>query len=158
MSAADFTFTAYDPADVPQLAALMQQAFPPSFGEAWSAAQLAGVLGLPQVGGEAAWAGGGLAGFSLYRQVADEAELLLVAVLPAWRQQGLGRLLVERVATAALAGGAALLFLEVREGNLPAQNLYTRMGFTPIGRRAAYYRGADGLPYDAVTMRLDLSK
>ena len=158
MSAPSFHFTPYDLADVPQLAALMEAAFPPAFGEAWSAAQLAGVLGLPQVSGERAAQHGVLMGFSLFRQVADEAELLLVAVLPQFRQQGLGRLLVERVATAALAGGARLLFLEVREGNLAAQALYTRMGFAPIGRRAAYYRGADGQLYDAVTMRLDLSK
>lgn len=158
MSARGFQFSPLDLADVPALAALMQQAFPQAFGEAWSAAQLTGVMGLPQVGGECVRLGDALIGFTLFRQVAQEAELLLVAVAPAWRQQGLGQLLVERMATAALAGGADMVFLEVRESNSPALRLYTRMGFTPMGRRAAYYRGADGQAHDAVTMRLDLSK
>ena len=144
--------------DVAELAALMQQAFPQAYGEGWSAAQLRGVLSLPQVGGERLLQDDKLVGFSLFRQVADEAELLLVAVLPALRGQGLGRQLVDRVATAALAGGAASLFLEVRDGNQAAQRLYGHMGFAPIGQRKAYYRGADGQPHDAVTMRLDLRK
>jgi len=158
MSTMAFHFAPMTLGDVPQLAELMQHAFPQAFGEAWSAEQLAGIMDLPQVGGERVEYAGRLAGFSLFRHVAQEAELLLVAVMPHWRQQGLGQMLVERVAHLALHRGAETLFLEVRDGNLAAQSLYTRLGFTAVGRRKAYYRGADGFPHDAVTMRLDLSK
>jgi ribosomal-protein-alanine N-acetyltransferase len=46
--------------------------------------------------------------------------------------------------------GSTRLFLEMREGN-PAEALYRRAGFEPIGRRRNYYRGSAKGPLDAIT-------
>jgi len=46
--------------------------------------------------------------------------------------------------------GAARLFLEMRDGN-PAESLYRRAGFEPVGRRRNYYRNAAKGPLDAIT-------
>ena len=61
-----------------------------------------------------------------------------LAVLPAYRRQGVGRLLVEHVATKARALGGCKLTLEVREDNAVARQLYAHCGFGAI----AYADGA----------------
>jgi ribosomal-protein-alanine N-acetyltransferase len=90
-------------------------------------------------------------GFSLFRTVADEAELLLLAVAPDHQHRGIGRLLLEQFVEQARAAGARRVHLEVRDGN-PAVELYRSAGFRPAGRRPNYYRGSDGRQYDAITL------
>jgi ribosomal-protein-alanine N-acetyltransferase len=45
-------------------------------------------------------------------------------------------------------------FLEVRESNYPAQQLYESFGFTAVGRRASYYQRP---MEDAVVLRAAIS-
>jgi len=52
-----------------------------------------------------------------------------IAVLPAYRGQGLSRLLLEEVEREARARGCCKLTLEVLEGNHPALRSYERFGF-----------------------------
>lgn len=78
----------------------------------------------------------------LARRVADEAELLIVAVLPKARRHGLARALMRDL----IAWAPARLFLEVAEDNIAAQALYAAMSFTAVGRRPDYYgQGRDAL-------------
>lgn len=60
-----------------------------------------------------------------------------LAVIPAYRRQGVGQLLLEQVAAKGRELGCCKLTLEVREDNTPAQQLYQRMGF----RHVAYAGG-----------------
>ena len=79
---------------------------------------------------------GEVAGFLLTRQTAPgEREILNMAVHPTWRRKGVAKELLGRV----LNGTADEWFLEVRESNLAAQNLYKSLGFSPVGRRENYY-------------------
>jgi ribosomal-protein-alanine N-acetyltransferase len=66
-----------------------------------------------------------------------EREILLLAVDPANRRQGVGRALVE--AELASASKGTTWFLEVRESNIAAISLYKAVGFTASGRRPGYY-------------------
>ena len=91
-------------------------------------------------------------GFSLQRVIADEAELLLLAVAPAWQRRGIGRALLGHFIDDARARGAHRLHLEVRDGN-PAIRMYRLAGFDLAGRRSKYYHGADGQLFDAVDVR-----
>lgn len=142
------------PADLPAVARLMEAAFEPCYGEAWSREQLNGVLSLPGVWGDATLVEQDrLAGFALTRQVIDEAELLLIAVDAELRRQGLARRLVEQALGSARDHGARSIYLEVRDGNVAATCLYRAFAFEAVGRRENYYRGADGRQYDAITMR-----
>jgi ribosomal-protein-alanine N-acetyltransferase len=50
----------------------------------------------------------------------------------------------------------ARLFLEVEDGNAPAERLYRAAGFTVVGQRAGYYAKPDGGRALAHVMRLDL--
>jgi ribosomal-protein-alanine N-acetyltransferase len=150
--------------DLPRLMAVMNAAFEPKWGEAWTRRQVEDSLltgfcnyflvspsGKPVANGEQA------AGFTLSRTIAGETELLLLAVDPQCRRQGLGTVLVEALARDALAKGASRLFLEMRRGN-PAEHLYRRLGFEPVGERPNYYRTNEGQRIDAVTFARTLLK
>lgn len=82
---------------------------------------------------------GSLAGYAAFWSVLDEGQITNIAVAPAWRRRGLGRMLLEAVVRQAQAEGLRLLFLEVRPSNLAARRLYESAGFQPAGRRRGYY-------------------
>ncbi len=144
------------PDDVPLLGRIIGEAFDPRFGEAWTTAQLAGALGIADTWAQLGRNDGEAFGFSLTRRILDEAELMLVAVRPAARGKGCGRLLVEGAMETARLRGARTMFLEVRDGNETALRLYESLDFTAAGRRQNYYTGAAGERFDAITMRRDL--
>ncbi len=135
---------------------VMEQAFDPRHGEGWNRAQCLAMIGLPGV-----WLtlardrAGEPVGFSLCRAVLDDAELLLIATVPAIRGQGVGSLLLDAAIRGAGDRGAIRLHLEVRDGN-PAVRLYERHDFVMMGRRPGYYGGADGTRRDALTLSRSL--
>ena len=122
-----------------------------AFSAPWDAAAIDALLG--QAGVFAIEAPGG---FILIRAVADEAEILTLAVDPVVRRQGLGTRLVHEGAASAAARGAARLFLEVADDNHPALALSTRAGFTDAGHRPGYYARPDGSRRDALILALNL--
>jgi ribosomal-protein-alanine N-acetyltransferase len=137
--------------DLDAVMAIMNDSFDPCYGEAWTAPQCAGLLPMPGVWLTLARDGVEVIGFSLGRALADEAELLLLAVKGKDQNRGVGRLLLDAFTRHASERGAQRLHLEVREGN-HAVNLYRRAGFTQVGRRLNYYNGRDGQIYDALTL------
>jgi [ribosomal protein S18]-alanine N-acetyltransferase len=137
--------------DLDAIMAVMRDAFDPRFGEAWTAAQLIGVLAMPGCHVAIARSHSTI-GFALARTILDETELMLIAVDPAQRRQGTGRALIDAIRDQAARIGSKSIFLEVRDGN-PATALYVQSGFSPCGRRSNYYRGANGEIFDAVTYR-----
>ncbi|RSY79654.1 GNAT family N-acetyltransferase [Sphingomonas koreensis] len=138
------------PADIATLNAIMADAFDPRFGEAWTPSQCLGMIALPGVWFSIAWSGNRPAGFALARAVADEAELLLLAIRPAFRRSGIGTALLRSIVADAHERGAEMLHLEVRANN-EAIRLYRNEGFEKIGERHDYYRGNDGKLFDAHT-------
>ena len=93
-------------------------------------------------------------GFALVQVVADEAELLTLAVDPVYQRRGIATTLMNAWMTSVKATEA---FLEVAADNAPAQALYHKHGFAITGRRARYYRRPDGSAVDAVLMRAALT-
>ena len=134
---------------------VMNDAFDPDFGEAWTAAQCLSTLAMP--GGQLliAKSGGAVVGFALSRGVIDEEELLLIGTLQSARRKGVGRQLIAGLSQTCAELGRSTLFLEVREGN-NAYIFYTSMGFLPIGRRHGYYKSMRGNKHDSITMALAL--
>ena len=113
----------------------------------WTAAEFAGLLDSPH-----AFLLARPKGFLLGHVVADQAELLTLAVAPDARRQGIARDLVAEFAATSRARGAARAFLEVAADNGPAQALYLAAGWRESGRRRRYY----GPDLDAIVMTLDL--
>jgi ribosomal-protein-alanine N-acetyltransferase len=141
-----------DARDIAAVDALMVAAFDPRFGEAWTRSQCMGVLAMPGVRLTLALVDDTPAGFAMVRSVMDEAELLLLAVDPAFRRRGIAGALLRAVIAEAQATGIADLHLEVRAGN-EAVMLYTTQGFAKVGERRGYYRGKTGQSFDAHTYR-----
>lgn len=140
--------------DLDAVMEVMSQSFRPCFGEAWTRSQVAGILPMPGVWLGIARTGDIIVGFSLRRAIGGESELLLLAVHRACQRQGIGRVLLEDFIDGSRAVGAERLHLEVRDGN-EAVALYSDAGFRVAGRRKGYYRGGDGIHYDALTMVLE---
>jgi ribosomal-protein-alanine N-acetyltransferase len=142
--------------DVDRIMAVMEAAFEPAFGEAWTRRQVEDALIVGNchyllIGPDGEMAPKGAAvGFSLSRHGFCEEELLLFAIVPAQRKKGLGQRLLEYFADSARSRKADRLILEMRRGN-PAERLYRTFGFRPIGERPKYYRTPDGNRIDAIT-------
>lgn len=130
------------------MAAIHGAAFSP--GRAWSAGEISSLIKAP--GGFAVTAP---AGFALGRAIAGEAELITIAVDPAARGAGQGRLLLAAFEAQARARGATAGFLEVAADNPVALGLYRAAGWAETGRRRGYYARAEGT-VDALTFAKQL--
>jgi len=143
--------------DIDSVMRVMDAAFGDRFGEAWTRSQLGGIL--PMSGVSLVLARDPQSpeaiGFSLFRTVADESELLLIAVMPNEHRRGIGSMLLEDVLDRARNNGVSRVHLEVRDGN-SAVSLYREAGFSPVGRRRNYYHAADGRRFDAITLAYQL--
>lgn len=71
--------------------------------------------------------------------IIDEAHVTNVGVLPEYRGEGVGEFLMRSLIAVAKERGANMMTLEVRKSNYVAQNLYSKLGFEPIGIRRGYY-------------------
>jgi ribosomal-protein-alanine N-acetyltransferase len=71
--------------------------------------------------------------------VAGEFHINNIAVAPEHRGQGIADALLRVGLGEAVARGARVAVLEVRESNAPARALYARWGFAMAGRRKRYY-------------------
>jgi len=85
-----------------------------------------------------------ITGFILVRQVADEAEIITLAVARQNRRQGVGYALLDAALRYFYHQRVQKLFLEVEEKNHGALSLYRRFGFEEMGRRRGYYQTAEG--------------
>ncbi|HXG89071.1 MAG TPA: ribosomal protein S18-alanine N-acetyltransferase [Vicinamibacterales bacterium] len=80
-----------------------------------------------------------VAGFCAFWKVVDQIHINNLAIRPALRHSGLGRLLLSRVLNEARGMGAPNATLEVRRSNDAARRLYEGAGFFLAGVRASYY-------------------
>ena len=71
--------------------------------------------------------------------VLDEGYISNVAVSPDYRRQGIADALIDGLVSRCISLKLAFVTLEVRESNAPAIALYTKHGFSPVGRRKNYY-------------------
>lgn len=144
-------------ADIDSVMTVMDSAFGKRFGEAWTRSQLAGILPMAGVTLMLAREDGRdeVIGFSLFRAVADESELLLLGVLEDRQRRGVGGHLLGDFLERNRNDGVERVHLEVRDGN-PAVEMYRNAGFSPVGRRRNYYYAPNGQRFDAITLAFQL--
>jgi [ribosomal protein S18]-alanine N-acetyltransferase len=123
----------------------------------WSEESVSGTLSLPDTVAFLAPASAEPRGCALLRIVADEAEILTVAVLPPARRKGLGAQLVAACLDEAAAAHVRRLHLEVGASNAAARAPYARAGFAEAGRRPGYYRRVNGRD-DALLMACNIAQ
>ena len=156
------------------MSAQLQFSLPPSQREPLTLADLDAVMAIEQSVYPFAWSRGNFidslaAGYSavVLRDPAgppcaycvampgvQEMHLLNITVAPAWQHRGLARHLLDGLLADCRQADAAWLWLEVRESNQRAREVYRRYGFEQVGWRRSYYPAAAGQREDAVVMRL----
>ena len=124
--------------DRPELSEYAAELEKECFADPWSREAIEKTAGggspayvLMRDGRPAAWAASLIA--------ADEGEIGRIAVGPQFRKRGLGTVLLKHMLEEGGRAGVRAWFLEVRESNEAAVNLYKSAGFVPVGRRRAYY-------------------
>jgi [ribosomal protein S18]-alanine N-acetyltransferase len=136
------------PADATAIAAVHKA----SFQRGWGEEEIYRLLIEKNIIAHRAMIGRAMAGFILSRLAAGEAEILSVAIAPAWRKRRLARPLLD-LHLRRLAGlGVRTVFLEVDKNNAPARALYKRAGFVEVGQRQGYYQSGAA----ALVLRRDL--
>jgi len=110
---------------------------------AWSGTALASTFKRDSSHFLIGWQREEIAGFIAGRRVADEGEILNLAVKPSYRRYGVGKALVKALMELFAREAVLQVFLEVRESNAAAVAFYQSLGFRQVGRRALYYREPD---------------
>ena len=112
------------------------------------------------VAGYTAWTlnhvDGDLIGYCVAMPGVDEMHLLNITVAPAARRRGHARRLLGELVQLCRLRQAGRLWLEVRESNSQAREVYGRLGFAQVGRRKGYYPAPAGRREDALVMSLDV--
>ncbi len=75
----------------------------------------------------------------------NEGRIYTLGVLPDFRGRGIGRLLLEKLEEELAMLGIEKCCLEVMEGNTPALQLYSKMGYRKVGVIKRYYGNRDGI-------------
>ena len=94
---------------------------------------------------------GELLSYVIGRIIAPEGEIYRVATVPDARRRGIAYRLIDYALKTEKGHGLESVFLEVREKNVPARNLYKSYGFMEIGVRKNYYKDPTD---DAIIMLL----
>lgn len=127
----------FQPGDLPAVRALELECF----SDAWSEKLLQDLL---TSSWDKAWVlkeDETVCGYSNFRVIAGEGELMRIAVHGACRGRGYGRLLMERLLREAEEENVEDITLEVRASNAPAIALYEAYGFQKEAVRKNYYSG-----------------
>lgn len=124
-----------------------------AFGSPWDAETFRRLLG--RAGAEllVVEVKGEIVAYAVLWCILDQGELANIAVDEGWRRRGIGTRLLDQVLVRARQRGVEDLFLEVRQSNMVARDLYMRHGFVSIGMRRNYY---DSPREDACVLRIGL--
>lgn len=98
---------------------------------------------------------GKLQGYYIGLQVLDEITLMDIAVAGEYQSQGVGRCILAHFIEQCRLRKGTEIWLEVRESNIAAHQLYISLGFTLIEKRKDYYPSKDGAEA-ALIMKLAL--
>lgn len=92
-----------------------------------------------------------IAGYVIFNQIADESELLRIAVDKQYQGKGFGNMLLEKYINF-ISGNCEKAFLEVRDSNIIAKSLYEKYGYIKIATRKQYYSNPtdDGIIYEYI--------
>ncbi len=78
--------------------------------------------------------------------ISDFAEITNIAVSPAYQRQGIGQMMLGLIEKICRESNVECINLEVKNGNVPAEQLYLKLGYKEVGRRNNYYKdGSDAI-------------
>ena len=86
---------------------------------------------------------GALIGFAIMKFGDEESHLHLLAVEPRYRREGVATEMLDWLETTCRTAGLQQIRLEVRAGNEPARQFYSRQGYEHLGDIIGYYDGVE---------------
>jgi len=143
MSALEIAIRLATPRDAQAIALMSRDLVESGLGWKYDAARMLQAIRAPDTLAPLAIERGRIAGFALMEFGEERAHLALLAVRPAERRRGVGRLLVEWLVASARVAGIASLHLELRAGNVAARGFYRALGFDETIVVPGYYRGRE---------------
>ena len=102
------------------------------------------------------WLGDELLGYFLAMHGVEEMHLLNITVAPVRQGQGWAHMMLDALSLMSRHVGAQTLWLEVRQSNVRALQVYARYGFVRVGLRKDYYPADRQQREHAVVMSLKL--
>jgi ribosomal-protein-alanine N-acetyltransferase len=84
-------------------------------------------------------------GFAVWRNVADESEIITIGVAPDARRTGIASAMLVIIEKNIKNQGVKKIFLEVASNNIAGKKLYENNGYKVVGTRPKYYDGIDAI-------------
>jgi [ribosomal protein S18]-alanine N-acetyltransferase len=141
--------------DIPAIMPVMESAFHPAFGEAWTEAQCRNMLALPGSWLLVGHSQDQVVSFALLRTIFDECELMMIAVHPNAQSIGAGSAMFGQIIARCCTSNVRKIHIEVRADNA-AIDFYLKRGCVVVGNRPNYYQRNDGGPNHALTLVLEV--
>lgn len=98
---------------------------------------------------------GEIIGFLVLQFIMDECHILNICIHPQYQGKGFGKKLLQYALEISTQKNVVVCFLEVRESNIKAINLYNQFGFNEIQVRKNYYKNGKSRE-NAIEMSLSL--
>ena len=92
-------------------------------------------------------------GFCIFSCNEKEAEIITMAILPKYQNQGIGFLILTELEGILSEISCNKVFLEVASNNLIAIHLYNKLGFKSFGIRKNYYSVSENKKINAILMK-----
>ena len=92
-------------------------------------------------------------GFCIFSCNEKEAEIITMAILPKYQNQGIGFLILTELEGILSEISCNKVFLEVASNNLIAIHLYDKFGFKSFGIRKNYYSVSENKKVNAILMK-----
>lgn len=74
--------------------------------------------------------------------------ILTIDVYPSHRRMGIGSMLLKQIEKIFVGRGVKTCYLEAREDNVAALNLYQKLGYRRVGNLENYYKNAHGILFE----------
>lgn len=76
--------------------------------------------------------------------------ILTIDVYPSHRRMGIGSMLLKQIEKIFIGKGVETCYLEAREDNVAALNLYRKLGYRKVGNLKNYYKNSNGILFEKV--------
>jgi len=139
------------------LAELHHAAFSPQGERSWGSEEFADILAIAGTSATLYRSDDKPVGFVIVRTVLDEAELISIAVDPAYQSKGFAKKMLDDTIRQVKTSKISRFFLEVREDNSKALKLYRATNFKKISERKDYYKTLNGQRLNAHVFLLDMN-
>ncbi len=130
------------PGEAQAIAAMSRDWIEHGLGWSWTAARVSQAVSDPSTNVAVLAQGDQLEGFGIMQYLDDDAaHLVLLAVSPVLRHQGMGRQLLAWLEQSAYVAGSTSIRLECRADNINAIAFYRHLGYRQVDTVKGYYEG-----------------